>query len=86
MTLAISPALERLVLAMSPPPTTHEHHSAATSMREAITIEYIVLLMADSHSAALKVLHRSLRGISIVACESSIRVGPEEDQARQMCP
>ena len=34
-------------------------------MREAITIEYIVLLMTDSHPAALKILHRSLRGISI---------------------
>ena len=86
MTLAISPALERPVFTMLPLLTTHEHQSAATSMREAITIEYIVLLMTDSHSAALKVLHRSLRGISIVACESSIRVGPEEDQERQMCP
>ena len=59
---------------MSPPPTTHEHHSAATSMREAITIEYreyIVLLMTDSHPAALKVLHQSLIGISIVAYESA---------------
>ena len=84
MTLAISPALERLVLAMSP--TTHEHHSAATSIREAITIEYIVLLMTDSHPAALKVLHQSLIGISIVAYGSSIRVGAEEDQERQMCP
>ena len=86
MTLAISPALERPVFTMLPLLTTHEHQSAATSMREAITIEYIVLLMTDSHSAALKVLHQSLRGISIVACESSIRVGPEEDQERQMCP
>jgi hypothetical protein len=60
---------------MSPPPTTHEHPYAATSMREAITIEYIVLLMTDSHPASLKVLHRSLRGISIVACESSIAGG-----------
>ena len=86
MTLAISPALERLVLAMPPPPTTHEHHSAATSMREAITIEYIVLLMTDSHPAALKVLHQSLIGISIVAYGSSITVGAKEDQERQMCP
>ena len=52
------------------------------SMRGATIIEYIVLLMTDSHPAALKVLHRSLRGISIVACESSIRVGPEEDHER----
>ena len=86
MTLAITPALERLVLEMSPPPTTHEHQSAATSMRGAFTIEYIVLLMTDSHPAALKVLHQSLIGISIVAYESSIRVRAEEDQERQMCP
>ena len=84
MTLAISPALERLVFTMSPLPTTHEHQSAATSMREAITIEYIVLLMTDSHPPALEVLH--LRGISIVAYGSSIRVRAEEDQERQMCP
>ena len=86
MTLAISPALERLVFTMPPLPTTHEHQSAATSMREAITIEYIVLLMTDSHPAALKVLHQSLIGISIVAYGSSIRVGAEEDQEWQMCP
>ena len=86
MTLAISPALERPVFTMLPLLTTHEHQSAATSMREAITIEYIVLLMTDSHPAALKVLHQSLRGISIVAYGSSIRVGAEEDQERQMCP
>ena len=55
-------------------------------MREAITIEYIVLLMTDSHPAALKVLHQSVIGISIVAYGSSIRVGAEEDQERQMCP
>ena len=66
MTLAISPALERLVFTMPPLPTTHEHQSAATSMRGAITIEYIVLLMTDNHPASLKVLHRILRGISIV--------------------
>ena len=66
MTLAIFLNLERPVFTMSPPPTTHEHQSAATSMREATTIEYIVLLMTDSHPAALTVLHRSLRGISIV--------------------
>ena len=59
---------------MSPPTTPREHQSAATSMREAITIEYIVLLMTDSHPAALKVLHQSLIGISIVAYGSSIRV------------
>ena len=35
-------------------------------MRGAITIEYIVLLMTDNHPASLKVLHRILRGISIV--------------------
>ena len=74
MTLAISPALERPVFTMPPLPTTHEHQSAATSMREAITIEYIVLLMTDSHPAALKVLHQSLIGISIVAYEH----GPAE--------
>ena len=45
-----------------------------------------VLLMTDSHPAALKVLHQSLIGISIVAYGSSIRVGAEEDQERQMCP
>ena len=77
MTLAISPALQRPVFTMLPLLTTHEHQSAATSMREAITIEYIVLLMTDSHPAALKVLHQSLIGISIVAHGSSIRVGPE---------
>ena len=35
-------------------------------MLEAITIEYIVLLMTDSHPAAQTVLHPSLRGIFIV--------------------
>ena len=86
MTLAISPALKRVVFRMSPPTTPREHQSAATSMPEAITSEYIVLLMTDSHPAALKVLHQSLIGISIVAYESSIRVRAEEDQERQMCP
>ena len=33
---------------MLPLLTTHEHQSAATSMREAITIEYIVLLMMEA--------------------------------------
>ena len=66
MTLPIFPAAERLFFTRSPPTTTHEHQSAATSIREAFTIEYIVLLMTDSHPAALKILHRSLRGISIV--------------------
>ena len=47
----------------SPPTTTHEHESATTSMREATTIEYIVLLMTDSHPAALKILHGSLKDI-----------------------
>ena len=60
MTLAISPALKRVVFRMSPLTTPREHQSAATSMREVITIEYIVLLMTDSHPAALTVLHRSL--------------------------
>ena len=55
-------------------------------MREAITIEYIVLLMTDSHPAALKVLHQSLIGISIVAYGSSITVGAKEDQERQISP
>ena len=86
MTLAISPALERPVFTMLPLLTTHEHQSAATSMREAITIEYIVLLMTDSHPAALKVLHQSLIGISIVAHGSSMQSRPGKHQDRQMCP
>ena len=55
------------VFRRSPPTTTHEHESATTSMREATTIEYIVLLMTDSHPAALvdalEILHGSLRDI-----------------------
>jgi hypothetical protein len=58
VTLAISPALKRVVFRMSPPTTPREHQSAATSMREAITIEYIVLLMTDSHPLGLGFLQK----------------------------
>ena len=80
MTLAISPALERPVFTMLPLLTTHEHQSAATSMREAITIEYIVLLMTDSHLASLKVLHRSL-GRKELSCKLRFSV----ETPRPMC-
>ena len=42
-------------------------------MREAITIEYIVLLMTDSHPAALRVLHGSLTDPSVL-----LRLRPEK--------
>ena len=51
-------------------------------MREAITIEYIVILMTDSHPAALTVLHRSLTDPSILL---RLRLGNgdlEEDHER----
>ena len=44
------------------------------SMREAAIIEYFVFLMTDSHPAALKVLHGSLRYISCSRVS-----GPEEE-------
>ena len=82
MNLAISPALKRVVFRMSPPTTPREHQSAAKSMQEAITIEYIVLLMTDSHPAALTVLHRSLTDPSILLRLRPGRGDPEEDQER----
>ena len=59
--------------------TPREHPSAATSMREAITIEYIVLLMTYSHPAVLVVLHASLRDPSVLLRLRLGRVGLEED-------
>ena len=48
-------------------------------MREAITIEYIVLLMTYSHPAVLVVLHVSLRDPSVLLrLRPEIR-DPEED-------
>ena len=82
MTLAIFLNLERPVFTMSPLPTTHEHQSAATSMREATTIEYIVLLMTDIHPAALRVLHGSLTDPSVLLRLRPGRGDPEEDQER----
>ena len=51
-------------------------------MREAITIEYIVLLMTYSHPAVLVVLHASLRDPSILLRLRPGRGDPEEDQER----
>ena len=82
MILAIAPALKRVVFRMSPPTTPQEHQSATTSLREVITIEYIVLLMTDSHPAALTVLHRSLTDPSILLRLRPGRGDPEEDQER----